>query len=433
MMSKSDIKIAIIGLGYVGLPLAVEFAKKYKVIGFDINQRRIEELEKNHDSTLEINDDTVAKVRENLNFSFDIKITANCNIYMVAVPTPIDEFNKPNLEPLISSSKSVGSVIKKDDIIIYESTVYPGVTEDVCVKELENSSGLKFNKDFFCGYSPERVNPGDKVNTLTKIKKITSGSTPEIADKVDKLYKSIITAGTYKASSIKVAEAAKVIENTQRDLNIALTNELSVIFGRLNLDTIEVLEAAGSKWNFLPFRPGLVGGHCIGVDPYYLTHAAEQVNYNPQVILSGRRINDNMGFYMVKKVIQQMINNDIEIKNCTIGLMGITFKENCPDFRNSKIIDVFNELKKWGANVVVDDQWVDQSKLQKEYGIKLGKIDKANKVDSLIVAVGHNQFRSLSAKELKSFCKGSKPVIGDIKSLYKKEELIKEGFSVFRL
>jgi len=426
-------KIAIIGLGYVGLPLAVEFAKKYKVIGFDINQSRIEDLEKNNDSTLEIKDEAISSVRENLNFTSNINDTKDCNIYIVCIPTPIDEFNKPNLEPLISSSKSVGGVIKKNDIIIYESTVYPGVTEDVCVKELENSSGLKFNKDFFCGYSPERINPGDKVNTLTKIIKITSGSTPEIADKIDELYKSIINAGTYKASNIKVAEAAKVIENTQRDLNIAFTNELSVILGRLNLDTVEVLEAAGSKWNFLQFRPGLVGGHCIGVDPYYLTHAAVQVNYNPKVILAGRRINDNMSFYIVKKVIQLMIKNGIEIKNSTIGLMGITFKENCPDVRNSKIIDVLNELKNWGANVIVVDPLVDQVKLEKEYQIKLGNIDKDNKVDSLIVAVGHDQFKSLSPIELKSFCNGSKPVIGDVKSIYNKEELIKEGFSVFRL
>ena len=432
-MNQSQSKIAIIGLGYVGLPLAVEFAKKYQVIGFDINKYRIEELKKNIDNTLEIKDEAISSVRDNLNFTLNINDTKDCNIYIVSVSTPIDEFNKPNLQPLISSSKSVGTVIKKNDIIIYESTVYPGVTEDVCVKELEKSSGLKFNKDFFCGYSPERVNPGDKVNTLPKIKKITSGSTPEIAEKVDELYKSIITAGTYKAKSIKVAEAAKVVENTQRDLNIALTNELSVILGRLNLDTIEVLETAGSKWNFIPFRPGLVGGHCIGVDPYYLTYAAEQVNYNPQVILAGRRINDNMSFYMVKKVIQKMINNGIEIKNSTVGLMGITFKENCPDFRNSKIIDVFNELKNWGSNIIVVDPWVDQEKLQKEHQIKLGKIDKDNKVDSIIVAVGHNQFRSLSAKELRSYCNGLNPVIGDIKSIYKKEELIKEGFSVFRL
>jgi UDP-N-acetyl-D-galactosamine dehydrogenase len=432
-MNKSEIKIAIIGLGYVGLPLAVEFAKKYQVIGFDINQNRIEELKKNKDSTLEITDDAISSVRENLNFTSNINDTKECNIYIVSVPTPIDEFNKPNLEPLISSSKTVGTVVKKNDIIIYESTVYPGVTEDVCVKELEKSSGLKFNQDFFCGYSPERVNPGDKVNTLTKIKKITSGSTPEIAQEVDELYKTIIIAGTHLAKSIKVAEAAKVIENTQRDLNIAFTNELSVILGRLDLDTLEVLEAAGSKWNFLPFRPGLVGGHCIGVDPYYLTHAAEQVGYNPQVILAGRRINDNMGIYMVKKVIQQMINNGIEVKNTTVGVMGITFKENCPDIRNSKVIDVVNELKNWGVNVVVVDPWGDKLKLQEEHNIQLGIIDEKNKVDSLIVAVGHNQFRSISAKELKSFCNGLKPVIGDIKSIYNKEELIKEGFSVFRL
>ena len=426
-------KIAIIGLGYVGLPLAVEFAKYFKVIGFDTDQYRIDELEKNTDSNLEIKDDAISSVKENLNFTSNIDDTKECNIYIISVPTPIDEFNKPNLEHLISSSKSVGMVIKKDDIIIYESTVYPGVTEDVCVKELENSSGLKFNKDFFCGYSPERINPGDKVNTLTKIKKITSGSTPEIAEKVDELYKSIITAGTYKAASIKVAEAAKVIENTQRDLNIALTNELSVILGRLNLDTLEVLEAAGSKWNFLPFRPGLVGGHCIGVDPYYLTYAAEQVNYNPQVILAGRRINDNMGIYMVKKVIQKMINNGIEIKNTTVGVLGITFKENCPDIRNSKVIDVVNELKNWGANGVVVDPWADKLKLQEEHQIKLGKIDNENKVDSLIVAVGHDQFRSLSPIELKSFCNGSKPVIADVKSIYNKNDLLAQGLSVFRL
>ena len=428
-----DLKIAIIGLGYVGLPLAIEFSKKYKIIGFDIDETRINELQKNHDNTLEIDDNILLSVRDYIKFTSDIKDAQNCNIYIVAVPTPVDAFNKPNLKPLISSSKTVGTVIKKNDIIIFESTVYPGVTEDVCAKELEKSSGLIFNKDFFCGYSPERINPGDRVNTITKIKKVTSGSTPEIANKVNELYLSIITAGTFQASSIKVAEAAKVIENTQRDLNIALVNELSVILGRLSIDTLEVLEAAGSKWNFLPFRPGLVGGHCIGVDPYYLTHAAEQVNYNPQVILAGRRINDNMGFYTVKKVIQQMINNGIEIKNSTVGVMGITFKENCPDTRNSKIIDVINELKNWGIDVIVVDPWADQSKLQKEYGIKLGKIDNENKVDSLIVAVGHNEFRSLSTKKLRSYCNGLKPVIGDVKSIYNKEELIAEGFSVFRL
>ena len=320
-------KIAIIGLGYVGLPLAVEFAKKFTVIGYDINPLRIQELAKGHDSTLEIEDHALLSVRDNLHYSTNIQDTKDCTIYIVTVPTPIDKANRPNLKHLIDSSQTVGTVLSANDIVIYESTVYPGVTEEVCVPELEKSSGLIYNKDFFCGYSPERINPGDKVNTITKIKKITSGSTPEIAKDVDELYKTIITAGTFPAASIRVAEAAKVIENTQRDLNIALINELSVIFGRLNLDTLDVLQAAGSKWNFLPFRPGLVGGHCIGVDPYYLTHAAEQVGYNPQVILAGRRINDNMAFYMVKKVLQKMTVNGIDFKNCTVGVMGITSKE----------------------------------------------------------------------------------------------------------
>ena len=426
-------KIAIIGLGYVGLPLAVAFSKKFEVIGYDINQRRIQELKNGHDHTLEIEDHLLSSVSNNLSYSFNIQDIKDCNIYIITVPTPVDTANRPNLAALIHSSNAVGSVLKRGDIMIYESTVYPGVTEDVCVPELENSSGLKFNKDFFCGYSPERVNPGDKVNTLEKIKKITSGSTPEIAKEVDNLYKNIITAGTFPAASIKVAEAAKVIENTQRDLNIALINELSVIFQRLNLDTLDVLEAAGSKWNFLPFRPGLVGGHCIGVDPYYLTHAAEQVKYNPQLILAGRRINDNMAIYMVKKILQKMIVNGIEIKNSTIGLMGITFKENCPDVRNSKIADIVYELRNWGANVVVVDPWANQLELQKIYDISLGEINVNKKVDSLIVAVGHKEFRSKSAEELRSFCKGSNPVLADVKSIYKREDLIRQGFSVFRL
>jgi UDP-N-acetyl-D-galactosamine dehydrogenase len=426
-------KIAIIGLGYVGLPLAVAFSKKFEVIGFDINQDRIQELKNGHDHTLEIEDDLLSSVSNNLSYSFNIQDIRDCNVYIITVPTPVDNANRPNLAPLIESSKTVGSVLKRGDIVIYESTVYPGVTEDVCVPELEKSSGLKFNKDFFCGYSPERVNPGDKVNTLEKIKKITSGSTPEIAKEVDELYKKIITAGTFPAASIKVAEAAKVIENTQRDLNIALVNELSVIFQRLNLDTLDVLEAAGSKWNFLPFRPGLVGGHCIGVDPYYLTHAAEQVKYNPQLILAGRRINDNMAIYMVKKILQKMIVNGIEIKNSTIGIMGITFKENCPDVRNTKIADVVYELKNWGANVVVADPWANQLELKQIYDISLGEINGNKKVDSLIVAVGHNEFRSKSAEELRSFCKGSNPVLADVKSIYKREDLTSQGFSVFRL
>jgi UDP-N-acetyl-D-galactosamine dehydrogenase len=428
-----DLKIAIIGLGYVGLPLAVAFSKKFKVVGFDINQQRIQELEKGHDHTLEVEDHLLSSVVNNLSYSSNIKDIKDCSIYIITVPTPIDKANRPNLAPLIEASKTVGTILSKNDIVIYESTVYPGATEDICVPVLEKSSGMKFNKDFFCGYSPERVNPGDKVNTLEKIKKITSGSTKEIANEVDKLYKTIIEVGTYPASSIKVAEAAKVIENTQRDLNIALVNELSVIFQRLDLDTLEVLEAAGSKWNFIPFRPGLVGGHCIGVDPYYLTHAAELVKYNPTLILAGRRINDNMSRYVVKKVIQKMILNGIDIKKSTVGVMGITFKENCPDVRNTKIADIVYELRNWGVSVVVVDPWANQKELQEIYDIKLGEISSINQVDSLIVAVGHNEFRSKSSENLKSLCKGPNPVLADVKSIYKKEDLLAQGFSVFRL
>ena len=425
--------IGIVGLGYVGLPLAIEFAKKYKVVGFDINKSRISELENGYDSTLEIDNETLLSVKDNLVFSSKSDKIKNCNVYIITVPTPIDKANRPNLKPLITASQTVGNLLSSGDIVIYESTVYPGVTEDVCVPELEKFSKLKFNHDFFCGYSPERINPGDKVNTISKIKKITSGSTHETALEVDKLYKSIITAGTFLATSIKVAEAAKVIENTQRDLNIALTNELSVIFGRLGLDTLEVLEAAESKWNFLPFRPGLVGGHCIGVDPYYLTHAAEQVKYNPQVILAGRRINDNMAIYTVKKFLQKMIINSISLKDCTVGVMGITFKENCPDFRNSKILDIVDELKNWGLNLIVVDPLVDPIELKQKSGIKLGEINEENKVDSLIVAVGHDEYRSKSAEELRSLCRGSSPVLADVKSIYNKQDLIDQGFSVFRL
>ncbi len=432
-MKIVDLKIAIIGLGYVGLPLAVAFSKKFKVVGFDINQQRIQELEKGHDHTLEVEDHLLSSVVNNLSYSSNIKDIKDCSIYIITVPTPIDKANRPNLAPLIEASKTVGTILSKNDIVIYESTVYPGATEDICVPVLEKSSGMKFNKDFFCGYSPERVNPGDKVNTLEKIKKITSGSTKEIANEVDKLYKTIIEVGTYQASSIKVAEAAKVIENTQRDLNIALVNELSVIFQRLDLDTLEVLEAAGSKWNFIPFRPGLVGGHCIGVDPYYLTHAAELVKYNPTLILAGRRINDNMSRYVVKKVIQKMILNGIDIKKSTVGVMGITFKENCPDVRNTKIADIVYELRNWGVSVVVVDPWANQKELQEIYDIKLGEISSINQVDSLIVAVGHNEFRSKSSENLKSLCKGPNPVLADVKSIYKKEDLLAQGFSVFRL
>lgn len=431
-MNLKKEKIAIIGLGYVGLPLAVEFGVNIPTIGFDINKSRIKELESGHDSTLEIEEGSIRRA-VNLSFTSNIKSLDDCNIFIVTVPTPIDDANRPNLNPIINATKTLAKSLKIGDIVIYESTVFPGCTEEICVPILEKLSGLVFNKDFFCGYSPERINPGDKVNTLTKITKITSGSTPESSKKIDNLYKSIITAGTFLASSIKVAEAAKVIENTQRDLNIALVNELSVIFERLEIDTLDVLEAAGSKWNFLPFRPGLVGGHCIGVDPYYLTHKAEQVGYNPQVILAGRRINDNMAQYMVKKVIQYMVKNGIDITNSTVGVLGITFKENCPDIRNSKILDVVSELQNWGVNVSVVDPWADSNELKKIHNISLTNINGKNQVDSLIVAVGHKEFRDLSPKELRGYCRGPNPIIADVKSLYDRNKLDSEGFTVFRL
>mgnify|MGYP001405158658 CR=1 FL=1 len=425
-------KIAIIGLGYVGLPLAVEFGKSRPTLGFDINIARIGELEAGLDSTLEV-DRAGMKSAVHLQFSADIDALSACSIFIITVPTPIDDVNRPDLTPIIKASETVGKSLKIGDIVIYESTVFPGCTEEVCVPILEKLSGLTYNKDFFCGYSPERINPGDKVNTLTKITKITSGSTPKISIEIDDLYKSIITAGTFRASSIKVAEAAKVIENTQRDLNIALVNELSVIFGRLDIDTLDVLEAAGSKWNFLPFRPGLVGGHCIGVDPYYLTHKAEQVGYHPQVILAGRKINDGMAQYMVKKVVQKMLINGIDVTKCTVGVMGITFKENCPDIRNSKVIDIITELKNWNINVVVMDPWADPAEVKAVYGVSLGEISRKEQIDSLIVAVGHHEFRDLSPEALRGFCKGSTPVIADVKSLYDRRALGAQGFSVFRL
>ena len=431
-MDITEKKIAVIGLGYVGLPLAVEFGKHRPTLGFDINQLRIKDLESGIDRTLEVNQEGI-NAAIHLKFSSDAEALRACKIFVITVPTPIDNVKRPDLGPLIKASETVGKYLKAGDIVIYESTVFPGCTEEVCVPVLERLSDLTFNKDFFCGYSPERINPGDKVNTLTKIKKITSGSTPEISTEIDDLYKSIITAGTFQASSIKVAEAAKVIENTQRDLNIALVNELSVIFGRLDIDTLDVLEAAGSKWNFLPFRPGLVGGHCIGIDPYYLTHKAEQVGYNPQVILAGRRINDNMAHYMVKKVVQKMLKNGIDVTNASVGVMGITFKENCPDIRNSKIVDVISELENWGINVVVTDPWADPREVKETYNITLNKISNKHKVDSLIVAVGHSEFRCLSPEVLRGYCKGSSPVIADVKSLYNKKDLVDCGLSVFRL
>ncbi|MEQ8244428.1 MAG: nucleotide sugar dehydrogenase [Fulvivirga sp.] len=403
-------KIAIIGLGYVGLPLAVEFGKKLPTIGFDINKKRIEDLKKGKDFTKEV-EAKEFKQASQLSFTMETGDLSEATIFIVTVPTPIDDYKNPDLTPLLKASETVGKILKKDDIVIYESTVFPGCTEEVCVPVLEKHSGLKFNIDFFCGYSPERINPGDKQHRLPTIKKVTSGSTVEIAEKVDQLYKKIITAGTFKASSIKVAEAAKVIENSQRDLNIAFVNELALIFDKVGIDTHEVLEAAGTKWNFLPFKPGLVGGHCIGVDPYYLTYKAQSLGYTPQVILAGRRINDNMGIYIANKVIKLMANNDNPIKSSRALVLGITFKENCPDIRNSRAIDVIKELEDFGVNIDVYDPEADREEVKHEYGIDL--IDKPSGVYNLIVlTVGHSQFRDLSLEKLKD----DKTVIYDVKA-----------------
>jgi UDP-N-acetyl-D-glucosamine/UDP-N-acetyl-D-galactosamine dehydrogenase len=425
--------IAIIGLGYVGLPLAVEFGKHRPVLGFDINADRVNELRQGRDHTLECSAEELALAKQ-LAFSCDNNDLQKAQVFVVTVPTPVDQANRPDMTPLIKASETVGRALKAGDVVIYESTVYPGATEEVCVPVLEHHSGLVFNQDFFCGYSPERINPGDKVNTLTTIRKIVSGSTPEVADAVDALYSQIIKAGTWKASSLKVAEAAKVIENCQRDLNIAFVNELSVIFERIGIDTLEVLEAAGSKWNFLHFRPGMVGGHCIGVDPYYLTHKAEEVGYHPQVILAGRRINDNMARYAARNVIKRMLNNGIDVPRCTVGVLGITFKENCPDIRNSKVADLVRELQGWNVNVVVVDPWADPEEVRREYGIELSTLDGTQPVDSLIVAVGHEEFRAMDAAALRRLCKADcQPVLGDLKSLYDRHAATRNGFTVFRL
>ena len=425
-------KIAIIGLGYVGLPLAVEFGKKRPVIGFDINAARIKELSEGRDHTLECSPEQLREATR-LVFRADPETLKISQIFIVTVPTPVDRANRPDMTPLVKASETVGAVLKKGDIVIYESTVYPGATEEVCVPVLERVSGLKFNQDFFCGYSPERINPGDKVNTLTTIKKITSGSTPDVADEVDALYREIITAGTWKASSIKVAEAAKVIENSQRDLNIAFVNELSVIFDRIGIDTLEVLEAAGSKWNFLPFRPGMVGGHCIGVDPYYLTHKAEELGYHPQVILAGRRINDNMARYAARSVIKRMLNTGVDVARSTVGIMGITFKENCPDIRNSKVVDLVTELQKWSVEVIVEDPWADPEEVWQEYGLRTGRIGDDKCVDALVVAVGHKEFRETRLADLRARCRSERPVLADLKSLYNRHEAEAAGFTVFKL
>jgi UDP-N-acetyl-D-galactosamine dehydrogenase len=408
-MNVESSKIAIIGLGYVGLPLAIEFGKKYKVLGFDINQARIDELKSGRDRTNEADLEGLQFAmnlanesdKVGLKFSSEVEDLNSYNVYIVTVPTPIDQFKAPDLTPLLKASEMLGKVIKKDDIVIYESTVYPGCTEEDCVPVLEKYSGLKFNQDFYCGYSPERINPGDKINTLTKIKKVTSGSTPAIAEIVDQLYKSIITAGTHKAPSLKVAEASKAIENAQRDVNISFVNELALIFDRMGIDTNDVLDAAGTKWNFLKYKPGLVGGHCIGVDPYYLAHKAESLGYHPQVILSGRRVNDNMGMFVANKLVKLLIAKNYVISKSNVLVLGITFKEDCPDIRNSKVIDIVKELKQFNINVDVFDPHADEHEVVEEYGITL--IDKINKTyDGIILAVSHKEFLGLELDQLKS-------------------------------
>lgn len=414
------VKIAIIGLGYVGLPLAVEFGKQYDTIGFDINSKRIQELHNGVDSTLEVE-------KNELNYSIKLRFTdlindvKDCNVYIVTVPTPINEHKQPNLSPLLKASSSVGKVLKHGDIVIYESTVYPGATENDCVPVLEKVSGLKFNTDFFVGYSPERINPGDKEHRLSTIRKVTSGSTPEAAQRVDDLYNSIIRAGTYMTSSIKVAEAAKVIENTQRDINIALINELALIFNKMEIDTEEVLKAAGTKWNFLPFRPGLVGGHCIGVDPYYLTHKAQAVGYHPEITLAGRRLNDQMGRYVAAELIKAMLAKRIQVVGSKVLLLGLTFKENCPDLRNTKVVDTINELRSFGVEVEIFDPWANPNEAQREFGLSLLQEPNQASYDGIILAVGHKEFYSMGAMGVRAF--GKNPhVLYDLKYVLAKDE-----------
>jgi UDP-N-acetyl-D-glucosamine/UDP-N-acetyl-D-galactosamine dehydrogenase len=411
-------KICLIGLGYVGLPLAVAFAEKFQIVGFDINNQRTQELENGHDRTLEIEDGLLDSVKDNIIYTSNIKDIKNCNIYIVTVPTPIDSTNRPDLIPLIESSKTVGSVLGNNDIVIYESTVYPGVTEDICVPELERISGLKFNQDFFCGYSPERINPGDKEHTVTKILKVTSGSTPAIAKQVDDLYKRIIVAGTYLAPSIKVAEASKVIENTQRDVNIALINEFSLIFDKIGIDTNEVIEAAATKWNFIKLTPGLVGGHCIGIDPYYLTFKAKEVGYKPDLILAARQINNGMGKYIANKTIKEMVKSGKTIKGSNVLILGITFKEDCPDMRNTKVIDIIEELKSFSVNVDVYDPWVDHAEVSKWYkhGVIKNPLESDRKYDAIVVAVGHKVFKEYVKSDYEQLSNDIQIVI-DVKNI----------------
>ena len=417
----TNIKIAIIGLGYVGLPLAHAFSEKYTVVGLDISQERIDELNNGFDRTLELSETQVKEsIANGMVFTADLNDTKECNIYIITVPTPIDNDNEPDLTPLIKSSQAVGKVLGKNDIVIYESTVYPGVTEEVCVPELEKTSGLKFNEDFFCGYSPERINPGDKEHTVTKILKITAGSTPEVAQKVDNLYKSIITAGTHLAPTIKVAEAAKVIENTQRDVNIALMNELAMIFDMMNIDTNAVLEAAATKWNFIKLAPGLVGGHCIGVDPYYLTHKAQALGYTPNLILGARQINNGMSKLIADKALKYMVKHDKKLNGSNVLVLGVTFKENCPDMRNTKVIDIITELQEFECNVEVYDYWVDESdRVSKNINFINSLPYGSNKYDSIIVAVGHDEFKEITAEQYAGLSKGE-PIVIDVKGIVKK-------------
>lgn len=415
MFSLDQTKIGIIGLGYVGLPLAVEFGKQFDTLGLDIHPQRIKELKAGFDRSKECSSEEL-KSATRLQYTQHAADLKDCNVYIVSVPTPIDEYKRPELTPLLKSSETVGKLLCKNDIVVYESTVYPGATEEICVPIMEAHSGMVFNRDFFCGYSPERINPGDKHHRVVNIKKITSGSTPEAADFIDELYRSIIQAGTHKASSIKVAEAAKVIENTQRDVNIALINELSILFHKLGLNTLEVLEAAGSKWNFLPFRPGLVGGHCIGVDPYYLTHKAQEIGYHPEIILAGRRINDRMGAYVAKRLIKLMTQKNIQVSRANILLLGLTFKENCPDIRNTKAIDIIHELKSYGAKVDVYDPWADVQETHEHYGINLTENPAQGHYDGVVIAVAHRQFEAMGLKGIRKLTKPL-AVIFDVKSM----------------
>lgn len=420
MLSLQEVKLAVIGLGYVGLPLAVEFGKSRSVVGFDINQQRINALKAGHDATLEVSDDELKEAAQ-LVYSASLDDMKSCNVFIVTVPTPIDEHKQPDLTPLIKASETIGSVLKRGDIVIYESTVYPGATEEDCVPVLEKVSGLKFNVDFFAGYSPERINPGDKEHRVTTIKKVTSGSTPAVADLVDSLYQEIITAGTHKASCIKVAEAAKVIENTQRDLNIALINELAIIFNRMGIDTEAVLQAAGTKWNFLPFRPGLVGGHCIGVDPYYLTHKAQSIGYHPEIILAGRRLNDGMGAYVVSQLVKAMLKRRIHVDGARVLVLGLAFKENCPDLRNTRVVDIVSELAEYNIQVDVYDPWVSAVEAQHEYGITPITEPAVNAYDGVVLAVAHNEFRMLGVEAIRKYGKAAH-IIYDLKYLLRAEE-----------